>query len=99
MIWVNYWTDNTGLSPFLIQYRSPRTGLFQPPDLAAAALQVDTDHLNERRCDLYPDSALSQEHCDCVLETGKDGMFAVQYQSFPPWVIPPHLVAEGSKAP
>jgi hypothetical protein len=85
MNWVNYWTDNSGLWPFLIQYRSPVTGLFQPPDLAAAAPQVDIDFCNERRCDLYPGSALGQEHCDCVLETGQGGMFAIQYESFPPW--------------
>ena len=85
--WVNYWLDQTGLWPFLIQYRSSRTGLFQPPDLAAgAAPQVDIDFCNERRCDYYPTTgALGQEHCDCVLETSQGGMFAVQYLSFPPW--------------
>jgi hypothetical protein len=86
-VWVNYWLDETGLWPFLIQYRSSRTGLFQPPDLAAgAAPQVDIDFCNERRCDYYPKTgALGQEHCDCVLETSQGGMFAVQYESFPPW--------------
>ena len=92
--WVNYWTDTTGLWPFLIQYRSPVTGLFQPPGFGMQATpQVDKDYCNERRCDIYPTAGpLGQSHCDCVLETGKGGMFAVQYLSFPPWgkTVPAH---------
>jgi hypothetical protein len=85
--WVNYWLDRSGLWPFLVQHRSPMTGLLQPPGFGVpTAPQVDIDQGNERRYDYFPTAGpLGQQHCDCVLETGRGGMFAVQYLSFPPW--------------